>query len=38
MARGALLRPAAKLGYRVAVDGGWRDGLAGAAKIALDCG
>jgi glycosyltransferase involved in cell wall biosynthesis len=35
--RGALLRPAVKLIYRLAVDGGWRDGWAGAAKIGLDC-
>jgi len=35
--QGALLRPAAKLLYRLAVDGGWRDGWAGAAKIGLDC-
>lgn len=35
--KGALLRPAAKLGYRLAVDGGWRDGPAGLARILLDC-
>lgn len=34
---GALLRPAVKLLYRLGIDGGWRDGWAGAAKIALDC-
>jgi glycosyltransferase involved in cell wall biosynthesis len=35
--RGALLRPAVKLLYRLAVDGGWRDGWAGTAKISLEC-
>jgi hypothetical protein len=35
--KGAVLRPAAKLLYRLVVDGGWRDGWAGAAKIVLDC-
>jgi hypothetical protein len=34
---GALLRPAAKLAYRLIVDGGWRDGWPGLAKISLDC-
>jgi hypothetical protein len=34
---GALVRPAVKLVYRVAVDGGWRDGWRGLAKIVLDC-
>jgi (heptosyl)LPS beta-1,4-glucosyltransferase len=34
--RGALVRPAAKVAYRVAIDGGWRDGRQGLAKIALD--
>jgi hypothetical protein len=34
---GAVLRPAGKLAYRLAVDGGWRDGWRGAARIALDC-
>ncbi len=34
--KGALLRPAAKVVYRVAVDGGWRDGWAGLIKIGLD--
>ncbi len=33
----ALLRPPAKLAYRLVVDGGWRDGWQGVAKIALDC-
>jgi Glycosyl transferase family 2 len=33
----ALLRPAAKLAYRLVVDGGWRDGWQGAVRIALDC-
>jgi hypothetical protein len=35
--RGIVLRPPAKLGYRLVVDGGWRDGWRGVAKIALDC-
>jgi glycosyltransferase involved in cell wall biosynthesis len=35
--RGALIRPAAKLLYRIVIDGGWRDGWAGLAKISLDC-
>jgi hypothetical protein len=35
--RGALVRPAVKLLYRLIVDGGWRDGPAGLAKISLDC-
>jgi len=35
--KGALVRPAVKLVYRVAVDGGWRDGWRGLVKIALDC-
>lgn len=33
----AALRPAAKLPYRLVVDGGWRDGWRGVVKIALDC-
>jgi hypothetical protein len=33
---GIVLRPAAKLGYRTIVDGGWRDGWRGMLKIALD--
>ena len=36
-ARAIVARPLAKLGYRLVVDGGWRDGWQGAAKIALDC-
>jgi glycosyltransferase involved in cell wall biosynthesis len=35
--KGAILRPSAKLVYRLLIDGGWRDGWAGAAKIAIDC-
>jgi glycosyltransferase involved in cell wall biosynthesis len=35
--RGAILRPGVKFLYRLTIDGGWRDGWAGAAKIALDC-
>ncbi len=34
---GALVRPPVKFAYRVVVDGGWRDGRRGLAKIALDC-
>jgi hypothetical protein len=33
---GILLRPTAKVFYRVALDGGWRDGWQGLLKIALD--
>lgn len=36
-ARGILVRPVAKFAYRLAVDGGWRDGWRGLVKIALDC-
>ncbi|MEA2420586.1 MAG: hypothetical protein QOE60_2792 [Thermoleophilaceae bacterium] len=35
--RGIVLRPFAKLWYRLLVDGGWRDGWRGLTKIALDC-
>lgn len=35
---GILLRPLAKLMYRTAIDGGWRDGRRGLFKIALDVG
>jgi Glycosyl transferase family 2 len=35
--RGIVLRPPAKFAYRLLVDGGWRDGWRGVAKIALDC-
>ncbi len=35
--KGAIARPLVKLAYRLTVDGGWRDGWAGLAKIALDC-
>jgi hypothetical protein len=34
---GIVLRPAAKLGYRLVLEGGWRDGWRGALKIGLDC-
>jgi glycosyltransferase involved in cell wall biosynthesis len=37
VASGALLRPSAKFVYRLSVDGGWRDGAFGLARIALDC-
>jgi len=35
--RGVAVRPVAKFAYRLVVDGGWRDGWRGLAKIALDC-
>jgi (heptosyl)LPS beta-1,4-glucosyltransferase len=35
-AKGILLRPLAKLAYRTLIDGGWRDGWRGLAKISLD--
>lgn len=36
---GIALRPAAKVAYRLLVDGGWRDGWRGLLKISLDaCG
>lgn len=35
--KGALLRPVAKLFYRLGIDGGWRDGWPGLARISLDC-
>ena len=35
--RGIILRPPAKFLYRLLIDGGWRDGGRGLAKIALDC-
>jgi len=33
---GIVLRPIAKLGYRSILEGGWRDGWRGLAKISLD--
>ncbi len=33
---GILLRPLAKIGYRIAIDCGWRDGWRGLLKIWLD--
>jgi glycosyltransferase involved in cell wall biosynthesis len=33
-----LLRPAVKVVYRLVIDGGWRDGVPGLAKILLDAG
>ena len=33
----SCVRPLAKFGYRLLVDGGWRDGWRGLAKISLDC-
>jgi len=35
--RALVLRPTAKLVYRLLVDGGWRDGGPGVVRIALDC-
>lgn len=34
---GAFVRPGLKFLYRLSVDGGWRDGVYGAARIGLDC-
>ena len=36
-AGGAIVRPLAKFVWRLCVNGGWRDGLAGVAMIARDC-
>ncbi len=35
---GIVARPAAKLAYRLIVDGGWRDGWRGVFKVLLDVG
>jgi Glycosyl transferase family 2 len=35
---GILVRPLAKLAYRLLLYGGWRDGARGFAKIVLECG
>ncbi len=35
---GVLLRPAAKLAYRLLLYGAWRDGWRGLAKVGLECG
>jgi hypothetical protein len=35
--RGAVLRPAAKLAYRLGLYGGWRDGWRGLVKVGLEC-
>lgn len=35
---GILVRPLAKLAYRLFLYGGWRDGARGTAKIGLECG
>ena len=37
-AKAIVARPLAKAGYRTIIDGGWRDGPRGLAKIALDSG
>jgi glycosyltransferase involved in cell wall biosynthesis len=37
VASGAFLRPLVKLVYRLTIDGGWRDGRLGLARIGLDC-
>lgn len=34
---GMLVRPAAKLAYRLLVLGGWRDGWRGSTRISLEC-
>jgi hypothetical protein len=34
--KGIVVRPVAKLAYRTLIDGGWRDGWRGMAKILLD--
>jgi hypothetical protein len=34
---GIVARPAAKLMYRLVLEGGWRDGWRGTLKIGLDC-
>jgi hypothetical protein len=36
-AKAIVLRPLVKLGYRIVVDEGWRDGGVGMLKIVLDC-
>ncbi|HEY7630277.1 MAG TPA: glycosyltransferase family 2 protein [Thermoleophilaceae bacterium] len=35
--KGTVVRPAGKFWFRLIVDGGWRDGLRGIARIGLDC-
>jgi hypothetical protein len=35
--KGTVARPFAKFWFRLLVDGGWRDGWRGVARIALDC-
>lgn len=35
---GTVVRPLAKLAYRLLLYGGWRDGPRGLARIALECG
>jgi hypothetical protein len=35
---GIVVRPLAKLAYRLILYGGWRDGARGFAKLALECG
>jgi glycosyltransferase involved in cell wall biosynthesis len=35
--KGAFLRPTIKFGYRLTVDGGWRDGWRGMSRIAIEC-
>jgi hypothetical protein len=35
---GIVVRPLAKLAYRLFLYGGWRDGTRGFAKLALECG
>lgn len=35
--KGAFLRPTIKFGYRLIIDGGWRDGWRGVSRIAIEC-
>ena len=35
--KGAFLRPTIKFGYRLIIDGGWRDGWRGTSRIAIEC-
>jgi hypothetical protein len=35
--RGGVVRPAAKLLYRLTINGGWRDGWPGVLRIGFDC-
>jgi hypothetical protein len=37
LVKGTLVRPLGKFWFRLLVDGGWRDGWRGVARIGLDC-